>query len=94
MDAAFPSDSGAIAPFPPASATLAPEPMSQALRAALLESRQRWRDFVTLAADLVFETDAEGRLVFLAPDPVLGWPVVLWSSTGSRLVPLAVVAPL
>lgn len=45
-----------------------------ALRAALVESRQRWRDFVSLAADLAFETDAEGRLSFLSPDPALGWP--------------------
>ncbi len=44
------------------------------LRGALLESRQRWRDFVTLAADLVFETDADGLLTFLAPDQLLGRP--------------------
>jgi diguanylate cyclase (GGDEF)-like protein/PAS domain S-box-containing protein len=44
------------------------------LRAALLESRQRWRDFVTLVADLVFETDPEGRLTFVAPELVLGFP--------------------
>lgn len=43
------------------------------LRDVLLESRQRWRDFVTMAADLVFETDATGRFVFVTPDPVLGW---------------------
>jgi diguanylate cyclase (GGDEF)-like protein/PAS domain S-box-containing protein len=45
-----------------------------ALRDALLDSRQRWRDLVNMAADLAFETDAEGRFVFLAPDPMLGWP--------------------
>ena len=45
----------------------------QALREALLDSRQRWRDLVTMAADLVYETDSWGRLVFLAPDNVLGW---------------------
>ena len=43
------------------------------LRQALLESRQRWRQFGALAADLLFETDAEGRLSFVAPDLVLGW---------------------
>jgi diguanylate cyclase (GGDEF)-like protein/PAS domain S-box-containing protein len=43
------------------------------LHGALLESRQRWRDLVTLSADLAFETDAEGNFTFLAPDPVLGW---------------------
>ncbi len=45
------------------------------LRAALLDSRQRWRDLVTLVADLAFETDAWGRFVFLHPDPALGWGV-------------------
>ncbi len=45
------------------------------LHGALLESRQRWRDIALMAGDIVFETDASGRLVFLAPDPVLGWPV-------------------
>jgi diguanylate cyclase (GGDEF)-like protein/PAS domain S-box-containing protein len=46
---------------------------SDALREALIESRQRWRDLVTMAADIVFETDAAGRFTFLAPDHVLGW---------------------
>jgi diguanylate cyclase (GGDEF)-like protein len=41
---------------------------------ALLDSRQRWRDLVMTAADLVYEVDACGRFVLLAPDPVLGWP--------------------
>ena len=69
-----------IAPFTPAagaiSAALRPaEPNSSdaVLREALLDSRQRWRDLVTMAADLVFETDAWGRFVFLAPETVLGW---------------------
>ncbi len=30
-------------------------------------------ELVAMAADLAFETDAAGRLVFLAPDRVLGW---------------------
>ncbi|MGC8477974.1 MAG: diguanylate cyclase domain-containing protein, partial [Acetobacteraceae bacterium] len=41
---------------------------------ALLDSRQRWRDLVGMAADLVFETDATGRFSFVTPDPALGWP--------------------
>ncbi len=59
----------------PAAAELLPgqDAFDHSLRGALLESRQRWRDFTTLAADLVFETDAAGRLAFLAPDSVLGW---------------------
>ena len=48
---------------------------SDPLRSALLDSRQRWQDLVSLAADLAFETDAAGRFVFLSPDTVLGWPV-------------------
>jgi diguanylate cyclase (GGDEF)-like protein len=47
---------------------------AERLRGALMDSRQRWRDFVGLAADLVFETDHLGRLTFLHPDPALGWP--------------------
>lgn len=43
------------------------------LRQALIESRQRWRQFGAIAADLLFETDIAGRLVFLAPERVLGW---------------------
>lgn len=46
---------------------------ADALRLALLESRQRWRQFGAIAADFVFETDALGNLTFLAPEHVLGW---------------------
>ncbi len=45
-----------------------------AAQGALIESRQRWRDIAGLATDLSFETDEDGRLSFLAPDGVLGWP--------------------
>lgn len=44
-----------------------------ALRGALLESRQRWRDLVALASDLAFETDAAGCFVFVSPEQPLGW---------------------
>ena len=47
---------------------------TEALCGALLDSRQRWRDLVTMTADFVFETDGEGRFVFVAPAVVLGWP--------------------
>jgi diguanylate cyclase (GGDEF)-like protein len=46
-----------------------------ALRGVLLDSRQRWRDMVTMTADLAFETDEWGRFVFVTPDPALGWSV-------------------
>ncbi|HET8996324.1 MAG TPA: PAS domain S-box protein, partial [Acetobacteraceae bacterium] len=51
----------------------AAKPPIDVLRGALLDSRQRWRDLVTMAADLAFETDAAGRFVFVNPDPALGW---------------------
>ena len=57
----------------PSTTALAPQ-AEHVLRDALLDSRARWRDLVTLATDLAFETDAWGRFVFLSPDPVLGWP--------------------
>ena len=47
------------------------------LRHALLDSRQRWRDLVLTAADLVYETDTWGRFVFVMPDPVLGWSTAM-----------------
>jgi diguanylate cyclase (GGDEF)-like protein len=43
------------------------------LRCALFDSRQRWRDLVLLSADLAYETDANGRFVFITPDLPLGW---------------------
>lgn len=45
-----------------------------ALGTTLLDSRQRWREFGMIAADLMFETDLKGRVTFVAPDHVLGWP--------------------
>ncbi|HBK08708.1 MAG TPA: hypothetical protein DDZ81_23115 [Acetobacteraceae bacterium] len=44
------------------------------VREAHVESRQRWRQFVSLAADLAFETDVKGRFVFMTPETALGWP--------------------
>ncbi len=51
-----------------------PPPARDNLRDALMDSRQRWRDLVIVAADIAFETDAEGRFSFLSPDQPLGWP--------------------
>jgi diguanylate cyclase (GGDEF)-like protein/PAS domain S-box-containing protein len=74
------------------------------LRSALLDSRQRWRDLVTLAADIAFETDAAGRFVFVAPAEALGWqadtllgqPAALLladRANGAEFDPFRVVAP-
>ena len=58
---------------PPAAAPVLREGAAGEINVAMLESRQRWRDFALMGGDLCFETDAEGRFVFLAPDPLLGW---------------------
>jgi diguanylate cyclase (GGDEF)-like protein len=59
---------------------------TDAVHDALMESRQRWRDLVTVASDLVFETDARGRFVFIAPDNVLGWPAATLIGQPSELL--------
>lgn len=56
------------------------------LRHMLLESRQRWQDLVTMAADLAFETDADGRFTFLVPANVLGYEAD--ALTGTRAAAL------
>ncbi|WP_084619028.1 sensor domain-containing diguanylate cyclase [Thalassobaculum salexigens] len=43
------------------------------LRSALVDSRQRYRDLVEISADLVWETDAQGRFVFVSPHGGIGW---------------------
>ncbi len=58
--------------------------LDPALTRALLESRQRWRDLVGLAADLVFETDQDGRFSFVLPDPALGWPAAVLLAQKAR----------
>jgi diguanylate cyclase (GGDEF)-like protein len=42
------------------------------LHRALIESRQRWRQFGAIAADMSFETDQSGCFTFMAPEHVLG----------------------
>lgn len=54
---------------PPLDATPA-----EVLQGALIDSRQRWRELVDLAADFAFETDEWGRFTLIAPDPALEWP--------------------
>jgi diguanylate cyclase (GGDEF)-like protein len=52
----------------------AAETPAQVLQGALVDSRQRWRELVTLTADLAFETDEWGRFTLIEPDPALDWP--------------------
>jgi diguanylate cyclase (GGDEF)-like protein/PAS domain S-box-containing protein len=47
--------------------------VSDLVHGSLVDSRQRWQHLVGLAADLAFETDANGRFVFVFPEDVLGW---------------------
>lgn len=51
----------------------APEALEQSLRAALVESRGRYKDLVDLSSDFAFETDAGGRFVFVSPKGALGY---------------------
>lgn len=43
------------------------------LRQALVDSRQRYKDLVEICSDFVWETDAEGRFVFVSPRGALGY---------------------
>ncbi len=78
MDAAIlPSaeaDGSARPALLPAEASAPTEAAAPTLAATLVESRQRWRRFATLASDILFEVDAAGRLAFVAPGVALGWP--------------------
>jgi diguanylate cyclase (GGDEF)-like protein len=58
----------------PVPAAASRPPAQDIVRDALIESRHRWQHFVALAADLAFETDADGRFVFIMPETALGWP--------------------
>lgn len=58
-------------------ATTDPPPAAtpiEVLQGALIDSRQRWRELIALAADFAFETDEWGRFTLITPDPALDWP--------------------
>ena len=44
------------------------------LRAALVESRQRYKDLVEISSDFAWEVGADRRLVFVSPKGALGYP--------------------
>jgi diguanylate cyclase (GGDEF)-like protein/PAS domain S-box-containing protein len=80
-------------PPPPAAAppgaplaTAPPAGADTALHAALVESRQRWRELIAISADLAFETDAQGRFTFVAPETAIGWPASLLVGQPSTLL--------
>lgn len=45
----------------------------RALREALIDSRSRYKDLVEVSSDFAWETDAEGRFVFVSPQGALGY---------------------
>lgn len=47
--------------------------LERSLRAALIESRQRYKDLVEAASDFAWETDAEGRFTFISAGGALGY---------------------
>ena len=47
--------------------------LERSLRAALIESRQRYKDLVEAASDFAWETDAEGRFTFVSAGGALGY---------------------
>ncbi len=57
-----------LTPTPPAR-----HPAAELFQGALLDSRQRWKELVNLAADFYFETDEWGRFAMAGPDAALGW---------------------
>jgi len=48
--------------------------LERSLRAALIESRQRFKELVEATCDFAWETDAECRFVFISGPAVLGYP--------------------
>ena len=48
--------------------------LERRLRAALVESRQRYKDLVEISNDFAWETDTAGRFVFVSPRGALGYP--------------------
>lgn len=47
--------------------------VERSLRAALVDSRQRFKDLVEISSDLAWETDREGRFTFVSTGEALGY---------------------
>jgi len=52
---------------------IATNPAESAMRRALIESRQRYRDLVEISSDFIWETDRHGRFVFMSGAGALGY---------------------
>ncbi|WP_404384202.1 diguanylate cyclase domain-containing protein [Caenispirillum salinarum] len=48
--------------------------LERTLRAALVDSRQRYKDFVEISTDFAWETGRDGAFVFVSPRGALGYP--------------------
>jgi diguanylate cyclase (GGDEF)-like protein/PAS domain S-box-containing protein len=65
-----------VLPFPEADAALLlgrDVTLERTLRAALVDSRQRYKDLVEASSDFVWETGPDGRFVFVSPGGALGY---------------------
>jgi len=65
-----------VLPFPDADAALLlgrDVTLERTLRAALVDSRQRYKDLVEASSDFVWETGPDGRFVFVSPGGALGY---------------------
>jgi diguanylate cyclase (GGDEF)-like protein/PAS domain S-box-containing protein len=63
-----------ILPAGPAALVLARDvSMETALRSALVDSRQRFKDLIEVAADFTWETGPDGTLVFVSPRGAMGY---------------------
>lgn len=61
--------------------------LETSLRLALVDSRQRYKDFVEISTDFSWETNAERRFAFVSPRGGLGYPAdVLVSTNPTDLV--------
>ncbi len=47
--------------------------LERSLRAALIDSRQRYKDLVEASGDFAWETDAQGRFTFVSPRGAVGY---------------------
>jgi len=78
--------------------------LERSLRAALIESRQRYKDLVEASSDFAWETDGEGRFTFVSPRGAVGYAAgqlvgqpadeILLEAGGEEASPFAARVPL
>ncbi len=60
--------------------------LERSLRAALIESRQLFKDLVEAASDFAWETDAQGRFTFLSGNNAMGYSAAELIGASSRML--------